>query len=210
MRLKRGLIYDVTRALSPGMWNWPGDAPVAFQRVDFPGVNQMTNLSFSAHAGTHVDGASHMIKGGSNTDGIDFDKLTGLARVVTIPQCEIINREILKTLDIDGVSRLLLKTSNSERLSASAFDEKFTALSGDGAQYLVEKSVKFIATDYLSIDVFESRDYPAHKTLMGAGAVVVEGVDLTNVPAGDYEMLCLPLKLEGCDGAPARLLLRSL
>jgi arylformamidase len=103
-----------------------------------------------------------------------------------------------------------LKTGNSELLESSGFDKDYVSLTEDAAEYLVEKGIRFVALDYLSVDEFDTSIYPVHRILMNAGVVIVEGVDLNEVPAGDYEMLCLPLKLEGCDGAPARVILRTL
>jgi arylformamidase len=209
-RLARGKIYDVTRAVKPGMLNWPGDAPVVFTKVQMENVACMTNLSFSAHAGTHLDGPAHMIKNGEFTSGLPFDSLMGLARVLDVPPCKIITSEVLRGLDLEGASRLLFKTANSASLASGIFDKHFVALSADAAEYLLTKGIEFIAIDYLSVDVYESTAYPVHKALMGAGVTIVEGVDLSGVPAGDYELLCLPLKLEKSDGAAARVLLRSL
>jgi ribose 5-phosphate isomerase B len=210
MRLARGKIYDVTREIKPGMLNWPGDAPVVFQKKSLEGVASLTSLSFSAHAGTHLDGPSHIIKDAGGVSGYDFQALAGLARVVCVPPCRIIDETLLESLPIEGSKRLLLKTTNSALLSSVSFAKGFVALSNGAAEYLVRMGIEFIAIDYLSVDVYESTTYPVHQVLLTAGVAVVEGVDLSQVPAGDYELICLPIKLEDCDGAPARVILRAL
>ena len=210
MKLGRAKIYDITQTIKPGMLLWPGDRQVIFQKMNMEGVNSMTNLMISAHTGTHVDAPSHILADGMGTDRLDLECLTGLARVCHVAQAEQIDRSLLEGMALDGVSRLLLRTSNSALLETASFNKGYVSLTEDAAEYLVEKGIKFLALDYLSVDKFDTSLYPVHRILLNAGVVIVEGVDLSGVPAGDYEMLCLPLKLEGCDGAPARVILRTI
>jgi arylformamidase len=178
--------------------------------MNMEGVNSMTNLMISAHTGTHVDAPSHILADGTGTERLDLECLTGLARVCHVAQAKQIDRSLLDSMALDGVSRLLLRTSNSALLETASFNKGYVSLTEDAAEYLVERGIKFLALDYLSVDKFDTSLYPVHRILLDAGVVILEGVDLSGVPAGDYEMLCLPLKLEGCDGAPARVILRTI
>ncbi|RJO62562.1 MAG: ribose 5-phosphate isomerase B [Dehalococcoidia bacterium] len=210
MRLSRGKIYDITQTISPGMLSWPGEEIVAFNKVEYEGVSSLTHFVLSAHTGTHVDAQTHIISGGKGTDQLDLEQLTGLARVCHLQGGHSIDRTLLSNRSLDGVSRLLLRTSNSALLETAIFNKDYVSLTEDAAEYLVEKGIKFLALDYLSVDKFDTCMYPVHRILLNAGVVIVESVNLSSVPASDYEMLCLPLKLEGCDGAPARVILRTL
>jgi arylformamidase len=120
-----------------------------------------------------------------------------------------VGRAELEPVPLDGVERLLLKTRNSGFLRDPVFHEDFTYLAKDGAEYLAARGVRLVAIDYFSIDRFRSPDFPAHHALLGAGVVIVEAVDLSAVPPGPYELLCLPMKLAGLDGAPVRAVLRT-
>ena len=134
----------------------------------------------------------------------------GEALVAEIPEVMYVGQAELEELDLHGVERLLLKTRNSSFLRDRVFHEDFTYLTGDGAEYLVASGINLVAIDYFSIDRFGSEDFPAHHVLLGAGVVIVEAVDLSAVPPGRYELLCLPMKLAGLDGAPVRAVLRAL
>ena len=210
MRLKRGQIYDITQMIKPGMPVWPGDKPVAFQKKTPQCVNSLTNLMMSAHTGTHVDAPSHILPGGADVSGLDVEQLTGLARVCQTGSAAVIDRVVLESLNLEGVTRLLLHTANSDLLASSSFEKAYAPLTLEAAHYLVRGGVRLLAVDYLSVDEYDTSIYPVHRVLLEAGVIIVEGVDMRGVPAGDYELLCLPLKIEGCDGAPARVILRSL
>ena len=210
MMLARGKIYDITQTISPGMLLWPGDQAVVFKKVEYEGISSLTQLDLSVHTGTHVDAPAHIISEGRGVDQLEMEQLTGLARVCHITEIHCIDRALLSNIDLDGVSRLLLKTSNSTLLGLSNFNKDYISLTEDAAEYLVEKGIRFLAMDYLSVDEFATKIFPVHRVLLNAGVVIVEGVNLSEVPVGDYEMLCLPLKLKNCDGAPARVILRTL
>jgi RpiB/LacA/LacB family sugar-phosphate isomerase len=210
MMLGRGKIYDITQTIKPGMLSWPGDQKVSFKKVQFEGVNSLTRLDISAHSGTHLDAPSHILAEGPGVDRIGMDHLLGIARVCSYHGKTHIGRQELMKMPLEGVSRLLLHTGNSDFIKDTDFKKEYISLTEDGARYLVETGVKFVALDYLSIDVFETTYYPVHRVLLEAGAVIVEGVDLSGVPDGDFELICLPLNLENTDGAPARVVLRTL
>ncbi len=210
MAFRRGKIYDITQSIKPKMLLWPGDLPVSYDKADDDSTVITTNLTLCAHTGTHIDAPLHVLQKGHGTDSFELNYMLGMARVCCVANTKCINRDDLESLKLEGVSRLLLKTDNSELLSKKEFAENYISISEDAAAYILEKGIKFVALDYLSVDSFGSLDLPVHKMLLSAGVVVAEGVNLREVPPGDYEMLCLPLKLENCDGAPARIILRSL
>jgi len=210
MMLARGKIYDITQTISPGMLLWPGDQAVVFKKVEYEGISSLTQLDLNVHTGTHVDAPAHIMSEGRGVDQLGIEQLIGLARVCHITEVHCIDRALLLNIDLDGVSRLLLKTSNSTMLELSNFNKDYIFLTEDAAEYLVEKGIRFLAMDYLSVDEFATKIFPVHRVLLNAGIVIVEGVNLSEVPAGDYEMLCLPLKLKNCDGAPSRVILRTL
>jgi arylformamidase len=186
MMLERGKIYDITQTIKPGMLCWPGDQKVTFKKVEFEGVASLTRLDISAHSGTHIDAPSHILNGGKGVDGIGMEQLTGIARVCRYGGAANIDRAVLTGMPFAGMTRLLLKTTNSDFIEDPEFHRKYISLMEDGAQYLVETGIRFVAVDYLSIDVFDTTLYPVHRVLMGAGVAIVEGVDLRGVPEGDY------------------------
>lgn len=210
-RLKRGVLYDVTLSIEAGMLTWPGDSAVEVSQVMSVAEGDAytaSRVSFSTHTGSHIDAPAHFIVGGATVDRIDPEVLIGKARLCQLPGITEITREVLEPLDIEGEERLLLGTDNSLLLHSREFARKYTYLSADAALYLVDIGVRLVGLDYLSVDRYGDNT-PAHKTLLGAGVVIVESIDLGGIPPGEYELICLPLKLAGADGAPARVLLRG-
>jgi arylformamidase len=136
--------------------------------------------------------------------------LLGPARLFQFPEAHHIDRSLLERLDLEGVERLLFGTRNSALLKRREIDPDYAFIAEDAARYLVASGIKLVGVDYLSSEEFQNRGRPTHHILLGAGVVIVEGMDLTGVPPGDYELLCLPLKVKDADGAPARVLLREL
>jgi len=203
-------IYDVTRPISPAMPVWPGHPPVVLERVASIAQGHRSNVSRLAgtvHIGTHVDAPVHFVAGGTDVTTLPLYVLIGPARVVELPDADVISAESLAHLDLKGVQRLLFKTRNGQ-LRQDEFDAGFVALTLDAAQWVMEQGVQLVGVDYLSVERMGG-DGSVHRALLGAGVVVVEGLDLRAVPPGDYELVCLPLKLVGCDGAPARVVLIS-
>ncbi len=201
-------IYDVTWPVSPEMPVWPGDPPVRLERVkrmEDGAKDNVSHLACSVHVGTHVDAPLHFIVDGADTASLSLDTLVGPAQVVSLPDADAITASLLAPLDLRGVSRLLFKTSNSD-LTHARFVEDFVALTADAAQWLVERGVRLVGVDYLSVERFGG-DGSVHRALLGAGVVVIEGLDLRNVSPGDYTLFCLPLKLAGSEGSPARVIL---
>lgn len=171
------------------------------------GANVST-VVFGSHTGTHVDAARHFFVDGEPVDRIPLDKLVGRALLVSLSDdVRAIGQAELRRLDLGDHTRLLLRTRNSALLSAREFAQDYTFLAPDGAAYLVEKGFELVGIDYLSIEQFHSGHHRTHRTLLEHSVVIVEGLDLSVPPPGEYDLVCLPLKLEGCDAAPARAIL---
>ncbi|MDA1004156.1 MAG: cyclase family protein [Chloroflexi bacterium] len=202
---------DVTVPMRPGMAAYPGDPAVEVDRTaalaDGDAYN-LTRLTMGTHAGTHVDAPAHFIADGPTIDAIDVQDLIGPAVVADATSArDHIDATALAALDIPpDCARVILKTTNSELWRAPAFTPDYIALTDDGARWLVARGVQLIAIDYLSIAPFADPT-PVHRTLLTAGVIIVEGLDLRAVDAGDYTLVCLPLLIPGADGAPARVLL---
>jgi arylformamidase len=206
--------YDISLSISPEMPVWPGDPKVKVERIqkmeDGDDAN-VTFMSMTAHIGTHVDAPFHFLGGDAQTiDQLPLNQLTGRAYVLHLPdEVDLITSDILKRSEIPPrTRRLLFKTRNSSLWAnqVNEFDKDFVAISADGAQYLVDRGVKLVGVDYLSVAPF-SDVAPTHKILLQAGVIVVEGINLTEVTQGRYTLYCLPLKISGSDGAPARAIL---
>lgn len=206
-------VYDVSLTIYPGMLIWPGNSPVEVETVEVkgPGVfGIISRLRLSSHTGTHIDAPSHMILGAPGMDSIGPEVLLGLARLFQLPQVHHIDRKVLEALDLKGITRLLLGTRNSALLKQTQLNPDYAFVSEDAARYLVNIGMKLVGVDYLSIDEYRKKGSPAHHILLGAGVTIVEGLNLDGVPPGDYELLCLPLKLKNTDGAPVRVFLREI
>ena len=205
-------MYDITMTIKEGMISWPSDGPVHVERVksmiDGDRLNQ-SRLDMSAHTGTHIDAPVHFLETGTGIDKVSLDLLMGPAVLVHLPGIEEIGAYQLKNAGIPaGTQRLILKTDNSALLDKNVFEEKFSYLTLDGARYLVDHQVRLVGIDYLSIGQYGMGD-GVHQELLREELVIIEGLDLREVPAGLYTMTALPLKVAGCDGAPARVILES-
>jgi arylformamidase len=204
-------IHDVSVPLVSGMPGYPGDPPFTIEVVQRLGEApfQLSRMSLASHTGTHVDAPAHFVAGGATIDQLPLEILLGKARVVEVGVRERVERGDLEALDLRDDLRVLLKTRMSGQLMKAGFQEDHVYLSEDAALYLVQAGIKLVGFDYLSIDRFGSADFPAHHALLDAGVVIVEGLDLSGVEPGEYDMACLPLRVAGGDGAPARVVLRS-
>ena len=209
-------IYDVSFPISEKTPVYAGDPDVkievasSFAKGDHANV---TGLCLGAHTATHVDAPNHFIDGTRRVDELELDKLIGRARVVRVDESvEAIEPAHLG--DLEGVERILFKTRNSAfwNTPETGFRTDFTYLSPAAARVLAERGIKLVGIDYLSVERFGSDDFATHITLLEREVVIVEGLDLRAVEAGDYELICLPLKIvsETGDGAPARAVLREL
>jgi arylformamidase len=206
-------IYDVTLTISPDLPVWPGDPPIFAERVakiEDGSVANVTRLGMSAHTGTHVDAPYHFLRKGETVEKLPLKMLTGRAFVVEVPaKTDLITRAIVENADIPPrTRRVLFKTRNSAlwKKGHRDFNTNYVALAPDAAETLVQRGVKLVGVDYLSVAPFEDV-VPTHHILLKAGVIIVEGLNLADVPSGRYNLYCLPLKIKGADGAPARAML---
>ncbi len=201
----------MTVPLTPGLATYPGDPPFVLEPLQqlSDGGSELARITLSTHTGTHVDAPSHLIRGGATVDRLSLEILMGKARVVALLGRERVERADLEALDLRDDLRVLIKTRMSGQLLKPAYHTDHVYLSEDAAVYLAQAGIKLVGFDYLSIDRFGSAELPAHRALLGAGVVVLEGLDLSEIEPGEYELACLPLRIAGADGAPARVVLRS-
>lgn len=205
-------IIDITVPLRNGLACWPGDPETAIEPVsrisEGAGAN-ISRYSFSSHAGTHVDPPYHFIDSGYKLDKIPLDHLIGPCRVVEFSGLDKITYADFESAGIpEGTERLLIKTRNSRiwQESPGTFKEDFVYITPEGADWLVERKVKLVGLDYLSVAEFK-KGGPVHKKLLEIGTVLLEGVALSEAAPGDYTIVCLPLLVKDGDGAPARTVL---
>lgn len=202
----------MTVALHPGLVTWPGDPEVELSRpVDMAKGDEcnVSRLAMGLHSGTHMDAPEHFIAGGATIDTMPLEATVGPARVVEIRDPVAIGPEELARAGLQRGERVLFKTKSSSRDWARApFDEGFVHISAAGAQALVDAGVRTVGIDYLSVGAFEGDGVRTHQILLGAGVWVIEGLDLSKVEPGAYELICLPLKVLGAEGAPARAIVR--
>jgi len=211
-------IYDVSVPISAGTPVYPGDPGIDIQQWSALARGDSANVSFlhlGAHTATHVDAPSHFIDGANKVSQLSLEVLIGPARVVEVPNAiREIDEGFVRNLDLESVARLLFKTRNSGFWSepGGVFRKDFTHLTADAAKVVVDKGVRLVGIDYLSVEKFKSGNHETHLSLLSSGVVILEGLNLQDVPGGDYELICLPLLIaEGTgDGAPARTVLRSL
>jgi arylformamidase len=205
-------LHDITVTLSADLPVYPGDSPVAiapWTSIADGDTANTSRLTLCSHSGTHIDVPRHFRDDAATVDVVPLDVLVGKALVVEIAGAKIIGRKELERLPVRGVQRLLLKTENSSTpWHESEFKEDYVALSVDGASYLLEAGVKLIGIDYLSIEGVEG-DGEVHRILLDKKVVILEGVYLGDVAPGEYELICLPMKIKDGDGAPVRALLRG-
>lgn len=203
-------IYDVSVPIRSGMVVWPGDADVVVETVRSQADGNRANVSaarLGLHTGTHVDAPCHFIAGAAGVDSLALDALIGPAWVAELATAGPITGRDLTGIGVpEDVERLLLKTPNSALWERPAFCPDFAHLTPDAARWVVERGILLVGVDYLSVEAFMG-DGSTHEILLGAGVVVLEGLNLSEVSSGWYSLYCLPLKVEGSDGAPARAVL---
>jgi len=205
------VLYDLTVPLRTGIVTFPGDPPFSmspyFERKKGDPFD-LSLLSMGTHIGTHVDPPAHYLDGGATVDQIPLDTLIGEAFVLDMRRRKTIDaKDIEESLPSD-VKRVLFKTDNGPLLLKNEFHEDYVSLTEMGARFLAENEVCLVGTDYLSIERYKNSGAPVHKTLLKTGALIVEGLNLMDIPAGRYEIFCLPLLIQGANGAPARVILR--
>jgi arylformamidase len=211
-------LYDITVPLSTNTPTYPGDPGIEIHQwssIANGNSSNLTLLHFGAHSATHVDAPAHFIEGAGRVDSLPLDVLIGEAQVIEVPESLLVidERFVAENISTD-VTRVLFKTKNSSfwKNKLKEFQTNYTHLGSDAARKLVEMGVRLIGIDYLSIEKFHSGTHEVHLALLSNGVVIVEGLNLSEVAAGRYELMCLPLKVaDGSgDGAPARAVLREL
>ncbi|MGD0274007.1 MAG: cyclase family protein [Gaiellaceae bacterium] len=201
-------IFDISVPIRDGMLHYAGNPPVHVTRVESIAAGDPANVSeldLGAHSATHVDAPVHFLADGAGAEALPLDRLIGPVEVVDATAAtSALDLATVRALELPprGCERILFKTRNSQLWSQNEFTRDFVRLDGEAAAFLLERGVKLLGIDYLSIG-----DAEAHRILLSAGVVCVEGLDLREIEPGSYELICLPLKLVGSDGAPARAVL---
>jgi arylformamidase len=206
-------VYDITVEINSELPIWPGDPEVKIERFEKLEAGDNANISrmeMGLHTGTHVDAPYHFLSGGITLDKIPLERFIGSVSVVEVPvDVNILSSEVLARMPADRITdRTLFKTRNSKHWSERPhrFHPDFVAIDPSGAQFLIERGVRLVGIDYLSIAPFR-KSKETHEILLGAGVIILEGLDLSAIKQGIYQLYCLPLKLGGVEGAPARVIL---
>lgn len=204
---------DVSVSLHSGMAHWPDNPPVHISRMldmECGDVCNVSTISMGSHTATHMDAPLHFIRGGKGLDEMPLDATIGAARVIEIHDPESIKPDELRPHAIRRGERILFKTLNSARCwHTDDFVEDFVFISQEAARYLAELQVLLVGVDYLSVGGFKQDGPETHQALLGAGIWIIEGLNLSPVSSGIYDLICLPIKVAQSDGAPARAILRQ-
>lgn len=200
------MFIDISLPLKPGMVVWPGDEN--FGITEQRGAAIVSKLNLSTHTGTHIDAPKHFLFNRSGVDEIAISKLLGRCKVVEMLKVKkLIQISDLSKFKISRGDKILFKTRNSKLLKLKKFTADYVSLSLEAAKYLAAKKIDLAGIDYYGIEAKSATGHPVHRTLLRAGIVIVEGVDLSKVKPGNYNFAVLPLKLIGADGSPARAIL---
>jgi arylformamidase len=205
-------LIDITVPVEAAVPVYPGNTPFtleAIKRVARGDSSNVSTIHMSVHSGTHVDAPRHFFDDGPGVEGLPLEMLMGRARVIELTTRKGIVPEDFAGLDLSEDVRLLIKTANSRLWGSPEFHTDYVGVTEAGAKFLVERGVKVVGVDYLSVEQFKTPGAPAHHVLLGGGTIVIEGLNLRDVEPGIYDMICLPLRIVGSDGAPARILLRQ-
>jgi arylformamidase len=204
-------LIDVTVPLDSNLPVYPGNVPFGIEplkRIARGDSSNVSTLHMSAHSGTHVDAPRHFFDDGMGVEALPVELLLGRARVIELMGPKSIGPDDLSALDLSQDLRVLFKTQNSRLWTSPVFQTDYVGITEAGAKVLVEQGVKVVGVDYLSVEEFKKPGAPAHRVLLGGGTIVIEGLNLAEVEPGTYDMFCLPLRIVGADGAPARVILR--
>ncbi len=204
--------YDISLDLSTETVRWVAAPPLEFlerRRMSRGDPNNSSAVTMSVHSGTHIDAPFHFVPDGTTIDSLPLQTFMGPALVCAVDADTYISAEHVNAIELNGETRVLFKTRNSELLKKSAYDPEFVAFSLEAARALVARGVRLVGLDYLSV-AHADEQVPVHRAFLDHGVVLLEGVDLSEVRPGRYELICFPLKLHGADGAPCRAVLRDL
>ena len=202
-------IYDITAEISESLPIYGGKRPKVtdLQQIKKGDTYNFSSLEFTTHTGTHVDTPLHFIDNGSGCDDIPLDYYYGRAKVIRLAVTEHVRKEDLLPHNIEAGDIILLNTGQSQYMRQGELKTDFLALTPEAAEYLVEKKIKTVGIDYLSIDPYGTPDFPAHMALLGNNIAIIEGLVLEGVPEGTYTLSALPLKIPGGNGSPVRAIL---
>jgi len=206
-------IYDISLTISPTLPTWPGDPGLELKQIesmDKGADANVTHISAAVHLGTHVDAPHHFLNDHRTVESLPLDVLTGPCYVMQLPDgVDAITAEVLERMELTfDFKRILFGTSNSHwwAKGETKFQTDFVAITEDGAEWLVNRGVQLVGVDYLSVAPYND-SVPTHTVLLNAGVVIVEGLNLSQISRGFYDLYCLPLKIANSDGAPARAIL---
>jgi len=204
-------IHDISIPVRNGGLVYPGNPEIVIegQQAIAKGAGaNVSRVSFGSHTATHVDAARHFFDDGETVDESPLERLIGPAYLIAVDESlSSVGANDLERHDLGGHKRILIRTRNSSFIDDRDFHRDYTFLAPDGAEYLVSKGVELVGVDYLSIEQFHSGHHRTHRTLLEKNVVIVEGLSLGGIAPGEYDLICMPLRLEGLDGAPARAIL---
>lgn len=205
-------VYDISVLLGKESIDWPGNPPYSRElilKIEAGDFCNLSKLDMPTHVGTHVDTPAHYIATGKNLNEFPIERWILPAHVANIKDSDVILPTELENLDIKPGDALLLKTANSTsgKSTSGVFSERFVYMSPESADFCVNKKVSLVGIDYTTVDKFGNEDFPIHHKLLGNEILILEGINLKDVPPGKYTLFCLPLKLKGAEGAPARAIL---
>lgn len=208
-------LYDVSLPIHPQMIQWNGEDICAFMPMSRTPDNlaNVTSMVITTHTGTHVDPPRHFVHGAATMDDVPLDRWVGPCYVADLSDVVgEIEPQHLEAADIPaGTERLVLKTTNSAlwRSHPTTFVDTYVGVSYEAAKWILARGIRLVGIDYLSVGPFHTTNTETHLTFLGNDIIIVEALDLTEIGAGEYELLCFPLKVQGGDGAPARVALRG-
>ncbi|MEX2152414.1 MAG: cyclase family protein [Gemmatimonadaceae bacterium] len=204
-------IFDISVPVVNGGVVYPGNPEIRIEphsELSRGASSNLSRLAFGTHTGTHVDAPRHFFEAGSTVERLPLNALIGPAEVIAFGEdvMSVTARHLEQTVS-HGTERVLIRTRNSTFVTDREFHPDFTYIAPDGAEYLASAGVKLVGVDYFSVEQFRSGHHKTHRTLLERGIVIVEGLDLSEIAPGSYAFCCLPLRLDGLDGAPARAVL---
>ena len=208
-------LHDVSVLISEDLPVWPGDPGISMtleSRLDQGNDANVTRLTMGVHTGTHIDAPCHFETNGKSVDQLPIDTLIGLCHVFELPEIKGgIGPGDIEKLDLKGETRILFKTRNSNwwKNNERKFQKDFVYITEEGAKFLISNGVKLVGIDYLSVEKFGSSDYATHHLFLRNQVVILEGLNLSDISSGKYELIALPLRLKGADGSPARVILKE-
>lgn len=202
--------YDVSIELSSNTAVYTGDPNIEIEKVFNISKGDKFNLSkliFTTHGGTHIDAPKHFFNNGYGVEEIPIEKLIGKVKVFELLNCNKIEKQHLEKFKIESGDRIFFKTSNYDKVTHKTFYDDFVYLTLEAAEYLADKNINTVGIDYFSIENFDDDEFKVHKILLKNNIVIVEGINLKDVPEGEYKLCALPIKIKNSDGAPARVVL---